>query len=140
MLGPKQFGCRRRMMHERFGFNVKVVGQKQTPHSVLGLSDSATKAEVKQAYRKLALQYHPDRGVQSDKNKEKFLEIQEAYDSITRPAPKPSSRRTTRSSTQQQQQYSGADYDERERARRAQYEQYKTGKFSISRTNFSSNF
>ena len=126
MFGPKQFGCRRRMMHERFGFNVKVVGQKQTPHSVLGLSDSATKAEVKQAYRKLALQYHPDRGVQSDKNKEKFLEIQEAYDSITRPAPKPSSRRTTRSSTQQQQ-YSGTDYDERERARRAQYEQYKTG-------------
>ena len=112
---------------------MKVIGQKQTPHSILGLSDSATKAEVKQAYRKLALQYHPDRGVQTEKNREKFLEIQEAYDSITKPAPKPSSRRTTRNSTQQQQQKqsTGTDYDERERARRAQYEQYKTGKLIL---------
>ena len=108
---------------------MKVIGQKQTPHSILGLADSATKAEVKQAYRKLALQYHPDRGVQTEKNREKFLEIQEAYDSITKPAPKSSSRRTTRNSTQsQQKQSTGTDYDERERARRAQYEQYKTGK------------
>ena len=70
------------MLHERFGFKVKVVGQTQTPHSVLGLRPDASKSEVKSAYRKLALKYHPDR---APHNEAKFVAVQEAYESLTKP-------------------------------------------------------
>lgn len=54
---------------------------KKDYYEVLGAGKNATKDELKQAYRKLAMQYHPDRAP-SDKKKEyeeKFKEISEAY-------------------------------------------------------------
>lgn len=45
-------------------------------YSILGVSKSATEAEVKQAFRKLAHEHHPDKGTG---NEEKFKEINEAY-------------------------------------------------------------
>lgn len=53
------------------------------PYSVLGVSKSASEDEIKQAYRKLAKQHHPDRG--GDENK--FKAINEAYDYIKNPPP-----------------------------------------------------
>jgi len=50
-------------------------------YETLGVSKNATKDDLKQAYRKLAMQYHPDRAP-ADKKKdyeEKFKEISEAY-------------------------------------------------------------
>lgn len=47
-------------------------------YEVLGVSRNAGKDEIKQAYRKLALKYHPDRNKASDAE-EKFKEISEAY-------------------------------------------------------------
>ncbi|MCJ7594464.1 MAG: DnaJ domain-containing protein, partial [Desulfobacterales bacterium] len=48
-------------------------------YKVLGISRSATPEEIKKAYRKLAMQYHPDRN-KGDKGAEaKFKEISEAY-------------------------------------------------------------
>lgn len=54
-------------------------------YSILGVSKDATEDEMKKAYRKLAMEYHPDR--QHDKSdeekkqaEEKFKEISEAYD------------------------------------------------------------
>lgn len=44
----------------------------------LGLSRQATKEEIKKAYRKLALEFHPDRNKSSDAH-EKFIAINEAY-------------------------------------------------------------
>jgi curved DNA-binding protein CbpA len=44
----------------------------------LGLTPDATREEIKKAYRKLALEYHPDRNKRSDAH-EKFIEINEAY-------------------------------------------------------------
>ena len=49
-----------------------------TSYRILGLSEGATIAEVKAAYRKLALRYHPDKGV-SKQDGEKFMAITEAY-------------------------------------------------------------
>ncbi|MBQ3094507.1 MAG: DnaJ domain-containing protein [Clostridia bacterium] len=57
------------------------------PYEVLGVSPSATDAEVKAAYRELARKYHPDNYTDiplSDLAKEKMKEINDAYDSIIR--------------------------------------------------------
>lgn len=54
-------------------------------YKTLGVSKSATAEEIKKAYRKLALQYHPDRG--GDKETEaKFKEVNEAYQVLSDPA------------------------------------------------------
>ena len=36
-------------------------GQRETPYSILGISATATKDEIKKAYRKLIMQWHEDR-------------------------------------------------------------------------------
>ena len=50
-------------------------------HQVLGISENATTEEVKKAYKKLALEHHPDRGG----NEERFKEISEAYNKLLNP-------------------------------------------------------
>jgi molecular chaperone DnaJ len=52
--------------------------QKNDYYEVLGVPRDATKDQIKEAYRKLALQYHPDRN-KSPGAEEKFKEISEAY-------------------------------------------------------------
>lgn len=54
------------------------MGDKRDYYEVLGVSRNAAKDEIKNAYRKLALQYHPDRNKAPDAE-EKFKEISEAY-------------------------------------------------------------
>ncbi len=51
----------------------------QNPYSVLGLDRSASPEEIKQAYRKLALTYHPDRNLDDPDAGERFKDITEAY-------------------------------------------------------------
>jgi molecular chaperone DnaJ len=51
---------------------------KRDYYDVLGIQKSASKDEIKNAYRKLALQYHPDRN-KDPGSEEKFKEISEAY-------------------------------------------------------------
>lgn len=48
-------------------------------YSILGLEKSATKIEIKKAYRKLAMQYHPDRNAWNKESEKKFKQINEAY-------------------------------------------------------------
>jgi curved DNA-binding protein len=48
-------------------------------YKVLGLERSASADEVRKAYRKLAMQYHPDRNPGDKASEEKFKEINEAY-------------------------------------------------------------
>ena len=48
-------------------------------YSALGVSKDAGSEEIKKAYRKLALKYHPDRNKGDKESEEKFKEISEAY-------------------------------------------------------------
>ena len=54
------------------------MAEKRDYYEVLGVQRNASKDEIKDAYRKLALQYHPDRN-KSPEAEEKFKEISEAY-------------------------------------------------------------
>jgi molecular chaperone DnaJ len=54
------------------------MSNKRDYYDVLGISKTASKDEIKNAYRKLALQYHPDRNKAAG-SEEKFKEISEAY-------------------------------------------------------------
>src|SRR2546430_17554314 len=49
-------------------------------YNTLGVSRNASDAEIKTAYRKLAMTYHPDRNSGSKDSEEKFKAITEAYD------------------------------------------------------------
>ena len=48
-------------------------------YEALGVPRDATEAEIKKAYRQLALQYHPDRNPNKKEAEERFKEISEAY-------------------------------------------------------------
>jgi molecular chaperone DnaJ len=51
---------------------------KKDYYEILGIEKNASKADIKKAYRKLALKYHPDKNPDKDAG-EKFKEISEAY-------------------------------------------------------------
>ena len=52
-------------------------------YSILGLNRDARDEEIKKAYRKLALRYHPDKNPEDDSAGEKFKQISEAYDILS---------------------------------------------------------
>lgn len=52
---------------------------KKDYYNILGVNKSASEAEIKKAYKKLAMQWHPDRHQGDKKAEDKFKEINEAY-------------------------------------------------------------
>ena len=56
---------------------------KRDYYEVLGVGKSADEKEIKKAYRKLAMQYHPDRNPDNKEAEEKFKEINEAYEVLS---------------------------------------------------------
>ncbi|MEG2790222.1 MAG: molecular chaperone DnaJ [Odoribacter sp.] len=59
------------------------MAEKRDYYEVLGVSKNADATEIKKAYRKLALQYHPDRNPGDNEAEEKFKEAAEAYDVLS---------------------------------------------------------
>ncbi|MGB8317644.1 MAG: molecular chaperone DnaJ [Ignavibacteriaceae bacterium] len=56
---------------------------KRDYYEVLGVDRNATKDDLKKAYRKLAMQYHPDRNPDNKEAEEKFKEAAEAYEILS---------------------------------------------------------
>ncbi len=54
-------------------------------YAILGVSPDASEEEIKRAFRKLALKYHPDRNRGNKEAEEKFKEINEAYQVLSDP-------------------------------------------------------
>lgn len=59
--------------------------EKRDYYEVLGVEKNATADEIKKAYRKKAIQYHPDRNPGDKAAEEKFKEAAEAYDVLSNP-------------------------------------------------------
>ncbi len=53
---------------------------KQDFYETLGVARGAEAGDLKKAYRKLAMKYHPDRNAGDSQAEHKFKEINEAYD------------------------------------------------------------
>lgn len=61
------------------------MADKKDYYEVLGVAKDATADQIKSAYRKLAMKYHPDRNPDNPEAKEKFTEISEAYEVLSNP-------------------------------------------------------
>ncbi|MDE6718107.1 MAG: DnaJ domain-containing protein, partial [Muribaculaceae bacterium] len=64
------------------------MAEKRDYYEVLGVGKNATADEIKKAYRKMAIKYHPDKFAQSSEDErkaaeEKFKEAAEAYDVLS---------------------------------------------------------
>lgn len=55
------------------------------PYIVLGVTRDASQDEIKSAYRKLAMELHPDRNPGDAQAEERFKEVRSAYDELTKP-------------------------------------------------------
>ena len=57
--------------------------EKRDYYTVLGVQKGASEQEIKSAYRKLAMQYHPDRNPDNKEAEEKFKEAAQAYEVLS---------------------------------------------------------
>jgi curved DNA-binding protein CbpA len=70
-------------------------------YAILGVAHNATDAEIRKAYRKLALEWHPDRNQGKSEATEKFKEISEAYAVLIDPSKRPQYDQARQSGTEE---------------------------------------
>ena len=76
----QKFQALRNFYNCKKGLNVILTSNvKRDYYEVLGVQRTATDQEIKSAYRKLAMQFHPDRNPNNPDAEEKFKECSEAY-------------------------------------------------------------
>ena len=63
----------------------KLIMAKRDYYEVLGVDKSASADDIKKAFRKLALKYHPDKNPGDKSAEEKFKEVAEAYNVLRDP-------------------------------------------------------
>ena len=61
------------------------MAEKRDYYEVLGVQKNANADEIKKAYRKAAIKYHPDKNPGDKEAEEKFKEAAEAYDVLSNP-------------------------------------------------------
>ena len=59
--------------------------EKRDYYEVLGISKDASEQEIKKAYRKMAMKYHPDKNQGNKESEEQFKEVNEAYEVLSDP-------------------------------------------------------
>lgn len=52
-------------------------------YKILGVTKDSNQIQIRKAFRKLALQYHPDKNKNSEESKQKFMEIVKAYETLS---------------------------------------------------------
>lgn len=97
---------------------------KRKYYKILGIPENASEKEVKKAYRKLALRYHPDVDDTPQAN-QKFLQVLEAYEIITDQRPLPGKRKTSSTTHQHPRKTQEEVFKERMQRAREQYEKKK---------------
>src|SRR6266480_3855430 len=68
---------------------LKMPTTKRDYYEVLGVERNASDEEIKRAYRKLAVKFHPDKNPDDQHAEEKFKELGEAYDVLIDPDKRP---------------------------------------------------
>ena len=61
------------------------MAEKRDYYEVLGVEKNANADEIKKAYRKAAIKYHPDKNPGDKEAEEKFKEVSAAYETLSNP-------------------------------------------------------
>ncbi|XP_042514624.1 chaperone protein DnaJ-like isoform X2 [Macadamia integrifolia] len=81
LFAPQSFSPSSKKRAKRNCYTLLRASRRESPYEVLGVSPTATPEEIKRAYRKLALRFHPD--VNKEANaQEKFMRIKHAYNTL----------------------------------------------------------
>ncbi|MFT6983560.1 MAG: hypothetical protein ACJAUD_002338 [Crocinitomicaceae bacterium] len=103
---------------------------KSRYYKILGLPNGASPTEIRKKYRKLVMQYHPDRN-DSPAAKEKFILLKDAYEILMdkRPLPVLRGKRPIKSNPKQKEAEEQFQRDQRAREAQVRYEHQKLKEF-----------